>query len=79
MIPSDELEEFREIAREILKREITMDEVRALAFRWARNKLEVRKVYGLDYGEQELQTLAAEHVEKILALRQRLGLDPPTE
>jgi len=79
MIPSDELEEFREIAREILKREITMDEVRALAFRWARNKLEVRKVYGLDYGEQELQALAAEHVEKILALRQRLGLDPPTE
>ncbi len=70
-----ELEEFREIAREILKREITMQEVKELAFRWARNKLEIRRKHGLEMGEQELRKLAEEHVRKILELRQRLGLE----
>ncbi|HIQ29492.1 MAG TPA: hypothetical protein EYH45_02900 [Candidatus Caldiarchaeum subterraneum] len=72
-----ELEEFREIAHEILKREITIQEVRELALRWARNKLEVRRKHGLDVDEDKLKTLAEEHVEKILSLRRRLGLDTP--
>ena len=78
-VDEEDVEEFREIAREILKREITMQEVRELAFKWARNKLEIRRKHGFYVDEGELERMAEEHVGKILELRARLGLENPEQ
>ena len=69
-----EIEEFSLIAKEILKQEITMEEIKELAYKWVSNKMEIRRKYGVEAGYEDLEKEINEHVEKIISLRKRLGL-----
>jgi len=73
----DNIEEFKEIAKEILKQQITKEEIQKLAKKWAILKAEIRKQHGIKTTEEEINQLTNNHIRRIKTLRKNLGLDTP--
>ncbi len=72
----DDRDEFDSIAREILREELTSEELNELARRWALFKISIREKHGYET-PKNMESLIREHREKIVRLRQRLGLKIP--
>lgn len=71
----DPVEEFREIAKRILEKDLEWEEVEELAYRWA--ALKKRLASGLEKAEPGPEEV--EHLKRrILELRSMAGLDTPT-
>ncbi|MDJ0269786.1 MAG: hypothetical protein NXY59_04435 [Aigarchaeota archaeon] len=74
----DGRDEFDSIAKEILRAEITSEELDELARRWALFKISMREKHGYE-APKDIGPLVREHRERIVRLRQKLGLKTPEE
>ncbi|MEM1945084.1 MAG: hypothetical protein QXI97_09035 [Nitrososphaerota archaeon] len=66
-------EEFRDIACEIIRPELTAEELDEIAFRWALNRLKILKKYGVEL-RPDFEKLKREMYVKAAQFRERLGL-----
>ncbi len=68
-----EEEEFAAIVGDILKPNLTLEELKAIIARWADNRLRILRRHGV-YEEVDKGKMEGELLEKALGLRERLGL-----
>lgn len=67
--------ELKHILDGIMKPELSREEAEELAERWAVSTAKVMRRYGVEYGEEEMRRLKERNLEKIRALRNKMGLE----